>query len=77
MGSSNVVGINQELVGKASATRPTVSSSASLRAELDAVAGGRTIGETKLFTAFYDGLVSTCGQAGRNMLQDSANKYSK
>lgn len=43
--------------------------------ELDAVAGGKTNGETALFTAFYDGLTSTCGQEGRNMLAASFAKY--
>jgi hypothetical protein len=42
--------------------------------ELNAVAGGRTNGETKLFTAFYDGLVSQLGQEARNMLQDSFSR---
>jgi hypothetical protein len=42
--------------------------------ELDAVAGGLTNGQTKLFTAFYDGLYGALNQEGRNMLQDSFSK---
>lgn len=34
--------------------------------ELDAVSGGITNGETRLFTAFYDGIVSGLNQEGRN-----------
>jgi hypothetical protein len=44
--------------------------------ELDAVvgAGGKTNGETRLFTAFYDGIVSKLDQAGRNALADAFAK---
>lgn len=44
--------------------------------ELNAVVGGsgKTNGQTWLFTAFYDGMVSKLDQAGRNALADAFAK---
>jgi hypothetical protein len=42
--------------------------------DLDAVAGGLTNGQTKLFSAFYNGLYGALNQEGRNMLQDSFSR---
>jgi len=42
--------------------------------ELGAVAGGLKNNQTKLFTAFYEGLFGALNQEGRNMLQDSFSR---